>query len=66
MGRPWSPSCRMFHLRYYLKVKVKLSMFLIYYHVMKTYGGVELELHLFLVLPRDGGKRLASRPCPGC
>jgi len=56
----------MFHLRYYLKVKVKLSMFLIYYHVMKTYGGVELELHLFLVLPRDGGKRLASRPCPGC
>jgi hypothetical protein len=34
--------------------KVKLSLYLIKYHAMKTYGGVEVQIHAFF----DLGTRL--------
>jgi hypothetical protein len=37
-------------------------MYLIKYHTMKTYGGVEVQLHAFLTLALDGGEWLASCP----
>jgi len=31
---------------------------------MKTYGEVDIQLHVFLTSAQDGGERSAS--CPGC
>jgi hypothetical protein len=38
------------------KVKVKLSLYLIDYHAMKTYGRVEVYLHAYLASAVDGGE----------
>jgi hypothetical protein len=39
---------------------VKLSFYLIKYHNMKTYLGVEVWFHIFLTLTLDGGEWSAS------
>jgi hypothetical protein len=44
------------------KVKVKLSLCLTKHHVMKTYWGVEVYLHAFLISALDGGEWSTSRP----
>jgi hypothetical protein len=36
---------------------------LIKHHAMKTYDGVEVQLHVFLTSALDGGEWLALRPC---
>jgi hypothetical protein len=41
--------------------KVKLSLCLTKYHAMKTYWGVEVQLHAFLISALDGGEWSASR-----
>jgi hypothetical protein len=45
-----------------LKVKVKLSLCLSQHHAMKTYWGVELQLHAFLTSALGGGEWSDSRP----
>jgi hypothetical protein len=45
-----------------VKVKVKLSLYLTKQHAMKTYWGVEVQLHAFLTSATDGDEWLASRP----
>jgi hypothetical protein len=40
-----------------IKAKVKLSLCLVKYHAMKTYGGVEEYLHTFLMSELDRGER---------
>jgi hypothetical protein len=45
-----------------LKVKVKLSLCLTKNHTMKTYWGVEVELHAFLTSALDGDEWSTSRP----
>jgi hypothetical protein len=47
-------------LNNYLQVKVKLSLCLIKHHAMKTYWGVEVMLHAFLISALDAGEW--SRP----
>jgi hypothetical protein len=42
--------------------KVKLSLCLIKYHAMKTYGRMEVQLHASLTSTLDGGKWSASQP----
>jgi hypothetical protein len=42
-------------------IKVKLSLCLTKHHAMKTYWGVEVQLHA-LTSALDGGEWLASRP----
>jgi hypothetical protein len=44
------------------KCKVKLSLCLIKHHSIKTYGGVEVYLHAFLISALDGGEWSASHP----
>jgi hypothetical protein len=44
------------------KGKVKLSLCLTKHHAMKTYWGVEVQLHAFLTSALDGGEWSASRP----
>jgi hypothetical protein len=46
----------------YGKVKVKLFLYLSYHHSMKTYWGVEVQLHTFLTSVLDGGEWSNSRP----
>jgi hypothetical protein len=41
---------------------VKLSLCLTKYHVMKMYGGVEVQLHLIFISALDGGEWSASGP----
>jgi hypothetical protein len=50
-------------LHYTVQVKVKLSLCLTKCHSMKTYGGMEVQLHAFLTSAPDGGEGSAS--CPG-
>jgi hypothetical protein len=45
-----------------LLVKVKLSLCLTKYHAMKTYWGVEVQLHAFLTSAQAGDEWSASRP----
>jgi len=40
-----------------------MSLCCIKHHVMKTYGGMEVKLHVLLILAQDGCKWSAS--CPG-
>jgi hypothetical protein len=44
------------------KVKVKLSLCLTKHHAMKTYWGVEVDLHVFLTLALGGGEWSALLP----
>jgi hypothetical protein len=44
------------------KCKVKLSLYLIKHHAMKTEGDAEIQLHAFLTLARDERKWSVSRP----
>jgi hypothetical protein len=46
----------------HLRIKVKLSLWLTKYHAMKTYGGMEIQMHVFLTSTLDGGEWLDSRP----
>jgi hypothetical protein len=41
-----------------LQIKVKISVSLIRYHIIKAYGGVEVELHSYFTSALDGGKWL--------
>jgi hypothetical protein len=43
------------NIRICLTIKVKLSLCLIKYYAMKTYGGVEVYVHAFLNSALDGG-----------
>jgi hypothetical protein len=43
-------------------VKVKLSLCLTKHHAVKMYGGVEVQIHVFLTSVLDGGKWSVSRP----
>jgi hypothetical protein len=43
------------------KGKVKLSLCLIMHHTSKTYGGVDIQLHAFLIPALDGSEWSASR-----
>jgi hypothetical protein len=43
-------------------VKVKLSLCLIKYYAMKAYGGVDVQIDIFLTTALAGGERSASRP----
>jgi hypothetical protein len=45
-----------------IKIKVKLSLYLTKHHATKTYGGVEVQFHVFLTSALGGGEWLASRP----
>jgi len=45
-----------------VKVKVKLPLCLTTYHVMKTYGRMEVQFHAFLTSVLDGGEWSISRP----
>jgi hypothetical protein len=45
-------------------VNVKVSLYLIKHHAMKTYEGVEVQLQSFLTLAPDAGKQSAS--CSNC
>jgi hypothetical protein len=45
------------------KLKIKLSLCLTKHHAMKTYLGVEGQLHAFLTSALDGGEWSASRLC---
>jgi hypothetical protein len=45
-----------------VKKKVKLSLCLTKHHAMKTYWGVEVQLHTFFTSALGGGERSASRP----
>jgi hypothetical protein len=49
---------------YLSRIKVKLSLCLTKHHAMKTYWGVEIQLHALLISALDGGEWSASRP--GC
>jgi hypothetical protein len=42
--------------------KIKVSLRLIKYHVMKTYGRAEVDFHAFLTLKLNGGEWSTSRP----
>jgi hypothetical protein len=44
-------------------IMVKLSLCLTKYHVMKTYGGVDVYFHAFLTSALDGGE-LSSKLYP--
>jgi hypothetical protein len=49
---------------YYSKVtsgKVKLSLYLTKHYAMKTYGGVDVQIHVFLTSALVGGEWSASR-----
>jgi hypothetical protein len=46
------------------KKMVKLSLFLIKHHAIKTYGRAEIQLHAFLTSPLDAGEW--SAPCTSC
>jgi hypothetical protein len=52
------------HVLLCLGVKVQLSLYLIKHHAMKTYGGVEVQFHVYFTLALDVGDRLASHS--GC
>jgi hypothetical protein len=41
---------------------MKLSLCLVKYHAMKTYVGMEVQLHTLLTSAIDGGKWSVSRP----
>ena len=43
-----------------IQVKVKLSSCLIKYHIMKTYGAMEIQLHAFLTSALYGGEQSVS------
>jgi hypothetical protein len=45
-----------------LTVKVKLTLSLIRFHTMETYGGMEVYLHRYLTSRTKGVERLASLP----
>jgi hypothetical protein len=45
-----------------LKVNTKLSLCLIKHHVMKTYWGVDVQLHSFITSALGGGEWSASHP----
>jgi len=42
--------------------RVELFLCLTKHHAMKTYGGVELQIHAFITSALDGGEWSASRP----
>jgi hypothetical protein len=44
------------------QLKVKLSYYLTKHYAMKTYGGVDVWIHVFLASALVGGESLASRP----
>jgi hypothetical protein len=53
---------RLNNLNHFNKVKVKLSLRLTKHHAMKTYWGVEVQLHACLTSALDGDEWSASRP----
>jgi len=44
------------------KVKVKLSLCLTKHHAIRTYWGVEVQIHAFLTSAQNGGEWSTSRP----
>jgi hypothetical protein len=44
---------------YVYKVKVNLALYLTEYHAMKTYGGVEIQLHAYLASSVGGDESSA-------
>jgi hypothetical protein len=63
-GSAWVCVCEYIYIYINCKVKVKLklSLCLTKHHAMKTYCGVEVQLHAFLISVLDGGEWSASRP----
>jgi hypothetical protein len=43
-------------------MKVKLSLYLSKHYAMKTYGGLDIEIDVFLISALVGGERSVSRP----
>jgi hypothetical protein len=53
---------RLMPRHYHYNETVKLSLHLTKHHTMKTYCGVEVQIHAFLTSALDGGEWSASQP----